>query len=635
MKNKYEVKKWKTLNIDDDVQLIQGDVRSVFQLFQGAHYQIEFYQREYAWQEQNLKELLDDFTRSFFNEYKESHSNAQVATYRAYFLGPIVTHREGAIRFLVDGQQRMTTLGLLLAHLSHIAEQDQKMVLQSLVFSASFGKQSYTIDVPERQEVMDAIFKGDEFNSADADPSSTNIWARYNDIARLFGGEDFAGNTLRYFIDWLLHRVVLVDIGTKDRAMALEIFESMNDRGLQLTNMDMLKSFLLSNIGTPKEIKAAQDVWRGIVQALTENHKNGDSDFTKTLLRAKYAETVRERNKGAVAKDFEEIGSGFHKWLRDETNRELVGLKHPEDFQRFLREDMGLLSRRYLKLLEVSKNLTFGWEHVFFNAYNNFTLQYIVILSAVRVDDSDEVFNTKTQLISKYLDLLMARRMVNYKIFGYSPMYVQMFGLAKELRNKTMAEIRGILAKKAHELQEGFDAIESWSLNLGNKPNVYYMLARVTSWLEEENVDGNPPGSWPSWGKYFTRNQSDPFEVEHIWANHFERHTHEFASDAAFQSARNSFGALLLLTKSVNASLNDLEVQKKLPAYASHNALARLTNDHVLRNDPKLRAKVGGLTVPHEPIVGEMNPDQIKSRTEFYKAICEEIWDLKRLGLEG
>jgi len=114
------------MNKDDDVQLIQGDVRSIFQLFQGAHYEIEFYQREYAWQEQNLQELLDDFTRSFFNEFKETHSNAQVATYRAYFLGPIVTHREGPVKYLVDGQQRMTTLSLLLAYLSHIAEPDQK-----------------------------------------------------------------------------------------------------------------------------------------------------------------------------------------------------------------------------------------------------------------------------------------------------------------------------------------------------------------------------------------------------------------------------------------------------------------------------------------------------------------------------
>lgn len=620
------------MNRDDDVQLIQGDVRSIFQLFQGAHYEIEFYQREYAWQEQNLQELLDDFTRSFFNEFKDTHSNAQVATYRAYFLGPIVTHREGAVKYLVDGQQRMTTLSLLLAYLSHIAEPDQKAELQSLVYSTSFGKKSFTIDVPERHDVMNAIFNGTDYDLATADPSSANIWARYSDIARLFEGGDFEGAALRYFIDWLLHRVVLVDIGTKDRAMALEIFESMNDRGLQLTNMDMLKSFLLSNIGTPDEIRDAQDLWRELIQSLTENHKNGDSDFTKTLLRAKYAESVRERNKGAVAKDFEEIGTGFHKWLRDESNRDLVGLRFPSDFQRFLRKDMALLSKRYLKLLEVSKKLTFGWEHVFFNAYNNFTLQYIVILAAVRVDDSDEAFLAKSQLIAKYLDLVIARRMVNYKIFGYSPMYFQMFGLAKELRNKSTSEIRGILSGKIADLQESFEGIESWSLNLGNKPNIYYMLARITSWLEDEDVDGEVPDSWPSWGKYFARNLSDPWEVEHIWANHYERHSDEFASDSSFQEARNRFGALLLLPKSVNASLNDLEVQKKIPVYVKQNALARLTHKDALLNEPKLRGKVQSLQILPGPIDGEMGENQVAQRVGFYKSMCEEIWNPTRLG---
>jgi uncharacterized protein with ParB-like and HNH nuclease domain len=619
---------------DDDVQLIQGDVRSVLQLFQGAHYQIEFYQREYAWQVQNLQELLDDFTRSFFSEYKESHSNSQVATYRAYFLGPIVTHREGAVKFLVDGQQRMTTLSLLLAHLSHVADEDQKSLLQSLVFSNSFGKKSFTIDVPERQAVMNAIFNGTDFDMATADPSSINIWARYLDIGKLFEGEDFEGTALRYFIDWLLHRVVLVDIGTKDRAMALEIFESMNDRGLQLTNMDMLKSFLLSNIGTPEEIREAQDVWRSIVQSLTDNQKNGDSDFMKTLLRAKFAETVRERNKGAVSKDFEEIGTGFHKWLRDDSNRELVGLRNPSDFQRFLREDMAVLSARYLHLLTVAKRPTYGWEHVFFNSYNNFTLQFIVILAAVRVQDTFEEFQTKTQLISRYLDLVIARRMVNYKIFGYSPMYFQMFGLAKELRNRDIKEIREILSKKIHDLQESFDGIDNWSLNLGNKPNMYYMLSRMTSWLEEQPIEEGKqvPDSWPAWDTYFARNLSDPWEVEHIWANHYERHTAEFSSDSAFQEARNRFGALLLLPKSVNASLSDLSVQEKVPVYLKQNLLARLANSESMQNDPRLKAKVSKLSTAAEAIGGEMDEAQIARRTAFYKSLCLEIWNPVNLG---
>jgi hypothetical protein len=211
-------------------------------------------------------------------------------------------------------------------------------------------------------------------------------------------------------------------------------------------------------------------------------------------------------------------------------------------------------------------------------------------------------------------------------------MYFQMFGLAKELRNKSTVEIKEILSAKISELQESFDGIDSWSLNMGNKPNIYYILARITAFLEDEKVTSDSPDSWPSWGTYFARNLSDPWEVEHIWANHFERHTAEFTSDSSFQEARSRFGALLLLPKSVNASLNDLEVQAKVSVYLKQNALARLTHQEALRNEPNLRKKIELLPIQNEPIQGEMDEIQITKRMAFYKTLCEEIWNPSTLG---
>jgi hypothetical protein len=91
---------------------------------------------------------------------------------------------------------------------------------------------------------MSAIRAGLEVPPPELDQSSQVLWDRYQDIIQLFPAE-LSGEILPYFVDWFLHRVVLVEIGTTDKDMALEIFESMNDRGLQLSSMDMLKSFLL------------------------------------------------------------------------------------------------------------------------------------------------------------------------------------------------------------------------------------------------------------------------------------------------------------------------------------------------------------------------------------------------------
>jgi len=247
--------------------------------------------------------------------------------------------------------------------------------------------------------------------------------------------------------------------------------------------------------------------------------------------------------------------------------------------------------------------------------------------------DGNEVFHAKAVLIAKYLDLLIARRMVNYKIFGYSPMYFQMFNLAKELRDQPLTDIQRILATKVSSLTEDFSAVEGFRLNLGNRPNVKYLLCRLTAWLE-----GQEPSvvetTIPTWSTYFVRNLAEPFEIEHIWANHFERHVDQFASEQEFQDSRNSFGALLLLPKGINASLNDMKVQEKAPHYLQHNALARITSAQGPERDPKLRLRLAGLPVSAPLAVDELDPDQIKTRTKFYQAMCEAIWNPRTLGFD-
>src|SRR5690606_27793978 len=145
-----------------------------------------------------------------------------------YFLGPIVTSFVGGTGFLVDGQQRLTTLTLLVCHLIHLqAELDDSDDLRALVHSRRYGVGTFNINVEERNEVMNAILYAKAFDPAGESSSVRNIWNRYQDIVERFPDE-LKNGALPYFIDWLLDRVVLVEIGTTDQDMALEIFESMN-----------------------------------------------------------------------------------------------------------------------------------------------------------------------------------------------------------------------------------------------------------------------------------------------------------------------------------------------------------------------------------------------------------------------
>ncbi len=608
-----------------DAKLIDGTARTVREVFTGRKYGLDFYQREYTWTETNVTELLDDLANSFLEDYEQGDERSRVSTYRPYFLGPIVTSRLEDIRFLVDGQQRLTTLTLLLVHLNRLAKgQEGFDDLAPLVYSSHYGQKSFNIDVTERAPVMQAILNGDQFELDSADDTSTNIWNRYQDLTNLFPHEIIDGPLL-HFIDWLLERVVLVEIGTTDQDMALEIFESMNDRGLRLSNTDMLKSFLIARMEDPANITSGNALWRTRVEELNNVEKNSDAEFIKFWFRGKYADTIRDRKKDAVAKDFDIIGTAFHKWTRD--NRERLGLRKAGDFHSFVTHDFERLSRRYLQLQAAASTYTGGLEAVYYNALNGLTLQYLPIMAAVTPADDDASFRAKAQLIASYLDLMVARRMVNYRNFGYSTIVYTMFNLAKDLRDRDLDEVRAVLADRVAGMEETWAGAMTFGLTQRNRSHIAYLLARMTDWLDR--------GHGVGFAAYTDRGAKSPFEVEHIWANHFDRHTDEFDNEFTFGEKRNRFGDLLLLPKSFNASYGDKSYQEKLPHYFGQNSLARSLHPKAYEHSPAFLGLVA-----QEELAFTAYPDAFKSadidaRQSLYRDICEAVWSPERLGLDG
>src|SRR6185436_11375875 len=98
--------------------------------------------------------------------------------------------------------------------------------LADLIFSLRYGKHSFNLDVLERTPCMEALYKGEEFVSANASESVANILARYADIEDLFP-EELRGEALPYFTDWLVENVHLVEITAYTDGDAYTIFETM------------------------------------------------------------------------------------------------------------------------------------------------------------------------------------------------------------------------------------------------------------------------------------------------------------------------------------------------------------------------------------------------------------------------
>jgi hypothetical protein len=616
-------------NNRNEVREIRGDSFTIRQLLDGQKYAIDYYQREYKWKTKHIEELLSDLSMKFSFDYLDSHEREMVDRYGHYFLGSIIISRKEGKEFIIDGQQRLTTLTLLLIYLHHLAEErdDDPTAVQNMIFSSRFSKKSFNLDVPERESCMHALYEGDE----SFDPSLvkseavTNIWDRYHDIGDLFP-DDLKKRALPFFIDWLLENVHIVKITAYSDADAYTVFETMNDRGLSLTATEMLKGFLLSKIEIDEKKIAANTMWKGHIADLKTlgeavDWKDLDADCIKTWLRSQYAQTIRERKKGALPEDWDKIGTEFHRWVR--ANAAALELGKSSDYVRFIEKDFDFYSRQYQKIVRAANTYTSGFEHVFYNYQRGFTLQYQMLLASLSKTDTDEVIAKKIRMVAKYLDILISRRIMNFRSIDYSTMQYAMFILMKDIRGMDPANLADKLIGNLVKEKDDIGSQKNFSLTKMNRKNIQYLLARITDYVEIQS--GSPSSHFVD---YISGEGSKKFEVEHIWANHFDQHSHEFDHISDFESYRNRFGGLLLLQKSFNASYNDLPYKEKREFYPTQNLLAKSLHPIAYERNPGFLQWIEKTQLPFHSI-DDFTRKELDSRGELYYQIGRMIWNPK------
>ncbi len=604
---------------------IDGKGRTVRELLTGRKYSIDYYQREYKWQKKHVAKLIDDLAAKFLGSHKDGNERSAVADYGHYFLGSIIISDKGGQKFIIDGQQRLTTLTLLLIFLQHhIQDAEQRGQVADLIFSQKYGKRSFNLDIPERTACMEALYNREEFAECDPSESIANILARYAEIDDCFP-EKLQGEALPYFVDWLIENVHLVEITAYSDGDAYTIFETMNDRGLSLTQVDMLKGYLLANITDADHRTRASGVWKARVGALLDVGKEEDADCIKSWLRSQYAESIRERKRDAVPQDFDLIGTEFHRWVRDYKDR--LGLTVSAEFARFIERDLVFYSQWYERLRRAAESLTPGLECVHFNAQHNFTLQYSMLLAPLRVDDNEATSLCKLQVVASYLDILIHRRIWNWKAIDYSTMQYTMFLVTCDIRRKSVPELAKLLRERLDADPVTFASTNRFYLTEMNGPQIHRLLARMTEYLETRS------GQTSRYSEYAQRGRKG-YEIEHVWADHPERHTDEFAHQSEFQQYRDRIGGLLLLPKSFNASYGDLPYAEKRVYYDSQNLLARSLHEQAYAHNPGFLRfiEVSGLPFRSH---AEFKKADLDARQELYRRLAEQIWNPERLEQEA
>lgn len=587
------------------VRAVRAEDKTVRELM-GDKYSVDNYQREYKWETKQVGELIDDLWSAFDAHYEESHSLPDVEYYGGYFLGSVVVSG----RNIVDGQQRLTTLTLILMHIRPRCKNDGlRASIASLICSDKFGKQSFNIDVAERKECMDALYNGErkgEFKSDEYSESVRNLAKRYDDIVAKL--EDRSDELLQMFAQWLIEHVRLVKIAADTDSNAYEIFETMNDRGLRLTPTEMLKNFLLSKVSDRKRDSIAEQ-WRKSIDELVVRGKEEDSDAIKAWLRAQYAKTQRDRSKGADPKDFENIGTQFHRWVREHSKK--IGLESPNDFESIVERDMKFYLREYRKLREASAKFSENSRYVYYNAEHDFTLQYPVLLAVLSPGDDEASISRKVRWVSQYLDIRLHRRIFNWESVTRSTMEYNMWLLIKAIRGSSEKDLPDILHRQF--AKEKFSIPPNFGLRR-NKEKVRRILARMTDYVAVGS------GIESRYTEYVR------LEIEHIWADHPERFVKEFPTEHDFREYRDRIGGLLLLPKPVNASCGDGDYDEKRKHYLKENPLAQSLHPDCYKKNPRfLRFKKDkNLSFkPHEQFAKR----DLDERHELYVQIAGQIWN--------
>jgi hypothetical protein len=596
---------------------ILGKAKTVRELLKGVKYAIDYYQREYKWQDKQLRELVDDLTGKFLEEYDPSHARSRVDEYPHYFLGSIIISKKDSANFIVDGQQRLTSLTLLLILLRRLQmERADQVNVDELILSERFGQKSFNLHVDERTPCMEALSAGQPFDPNGRAESVQTLYQRYLDLEEYFP-QELRDGALPYFVDWLLENVHLVEITAYSDDDAYTIFETMNDRGLSLSPTDMLKGYLLANIEDVAKRNAANARWRDRIRELNDAGKEVEPDCFKAWLRSQYATKIRERKKGARPEDFDRIGTEFHRWLRDAS--ESIGLTLSDDFYRFIDRDFDFYSRQYLRLVAASRQPVDGLDHVLFNAQHGFTLQYLLLLAPLKPDDGEIVVRRKLRLVAHFLDILITWRLWNFRSIAYSTMQYAMFLVMRDIRGldpPTLAkELHAILANE----KETFASNERLRVHQQNRYALHRILARLTDYVETQSGQRSRYMEFVSEGK-------GRYEVEHIWADHPEQHTDEFAHHADFAEHRNRIGGLLLLPKSFNASYGDLPYEEKLRHYNTQNLLARSLHPQCYDHNPGFLRLVQSSGLPFRPHEHFWKAD-LEERGALYRQLAECIWN--------
>lgn len=509
-------------------------------------YEVAEFQREYVWETDDVSELLDGVWKG----HKEKKGEQ-------YFIGSVVFSIISNNSFyIVDGQQRITTLFIMLCALKRkIKEIDNKSAevelinnkLRDLYLDKTKGAiKEFRLKSLNKntQDIVTAAFDGDPLNIETNDESSQNLKEAFKTCTDFYElklkNKIEALNLLQY----LLHQVCVLPYVAKSMNHALTVFETLNSTGQGLSPIDLVKNTLFKN-ADQSNWDDLQLNWKKFVSTL-EKTSEQPQRFLKYFILVTYGKTctdsevfdwIRENNKlTKINKDvfgFLSLLANFAtSYLNIINGQSADGTTNPQIAN--LRRLAGR-ARQHFPFLIAIKNFPKNDEENFVAATESLLIAYGI--QRMYTGDIETTFSNWTQEARK------CESRKDREVF---------------YRTKVEPEVKkvGTLAK------EKLISMSEFSIS---KQKLTYLLCRLDSFLQ---TSAEPNSMYQDIGSAYRG-----FDLEHILSqSEIDHRSFNMLSEEMLEDYKYRLGNLTILEKALNRAIQDKPFSYKRTAGYQHSS---------------------------------------------------------------
>lgn len=576
-------------------------------------YVVPDFQREYVWEERNVEQFLEDI----LDEFSDSHGDITTGD-AEYFIGSIVGCKDGAGAYqLIDGQQRLTTIYLILCVIrdrllkfgSSAPTTLNKQIADSRI-NPKTGEDvpSYRLSLQysDSDGVLEKIAKGG--HSLATLPRNTvsvkHILDAYETIDTFLNNAFITDVAkLKTFFAAFTLRVKLIRILTPSLAHALKVFETINDRGVGLNAMDLLKNLLFINTDQMQH-DTLKTKWKVLIDTISGCGEK-PLRFLRYFIMSRYS---LERGQDVIRED------EIYQWLSD--NQSLTGIEsQPMEFVEELVAN-GLAYAHFAS----SQNVD-GSANRFLSNITNLSgaaRQHFVLLLAGQHLPSDAFDELSRQLENLYFCYLITREPTK----NFETKFTKWSDELRAINNRIGLDefIARWFTPDRLARSNAFDfAFRELSQDKLPKYRQRYVLAKLTQFVDQDAF-GNQ-AAYPLQG-YLDAS----VHIEHILPQ-----TPTFQVSAEFDKPDEyniyvvKLGNLTLLEKTINTAVSNNVYADKCPGYLQ--SLFLLTKSLVERPQIGQNTQLNRATAELRQFSTWQSID-IDARQEMLMLLARRTWDM-------